>query len=112
MGHSVDAHSFFEYFPFLLQYSIFTPQISIFLFYGTLMTLPWKSFFSSLSKFSTPSTQSAIGNTKISGYLGFTLPSGFKKIHRLLLEFFGVGRLRFACATLHDNHHKWETCHS
>ena len=112
MGLREDAHSFFEYFPFLLQYLIFTSQFPIFLFYSALMTLPRKGFFSSLSKFFTPFAQSTIGNAKISGYLCFTLPTGFKKIHSLLLEFFGVGRLRFACATLHDNHHKWETCHS
>ena len=96
MGLRKDAHSFFYYFPFLSQYFIFTPQSSIFLFYRALMTFPWKSFFSSLSKFFTPSTQSTIGNTKISSYLCFALPTGFKKIHSLLLEFFGVGRLRLA----------------
>src|SRR5262245_7040428 len=96
MGLRKDAHSFFYYFPFLLQYFIFTPQSPIFLFYRALMTFPWKSFFSSLSKLFAPFAQSAIRNTKISGYLHFTFSTGFKKIHSLLLELFRVGRLRFA----------------
>ena len=76
--------------------SFFPSKISIFLFYCALMTFSWKGFFSLLSKFLALFTQSTIGNSKISGYLCFTLPTGFKKIHSLLLEFFGVGRLRLA----------------
>ncbi len=41
-----------------------------------------------------------IRNTKISGYLRFTLSTGFKQMNSLLLEFLGVGRLRSAHKTL------------
>src|ERR1700738_3553325 len=60
------------------------------------MSLTRKCFFTSLSKFFAPFTQSTIGNSKISCYLCFTFLTGFKKLNGLLLEFFCVGRLRFA----------------
>src|SRR4051812_13030510 len=41
-----------------------------------------------------------IRNTKVSGYLCFTLSTGFKEMNSLLLEFFRVGRLCFAHRTL------------
>src|SRR5450755_2225635 len=64
------------------------------------MPFSWKRFFALFSKFFAPFTQSTVRNTKISGYVCFTLPTGFKQMNGLLLEFLGVGRLRFAHKTL------------
>src|SRR6266702_2078784 len=64
------------------------------------MPFSWKGFFPLFSKFIAPFAESAIRNAKISGYLCFTLSTCFEKYYCLLLEFLGVGRLRFAHKTL------------